>query len=77
MDTAKPWYLSKSVLASLAAILMLIGGKFGLLPADMTSDKMIGFLVLIIPMIVSLIGRVTASHKITATKGGADLLNGG
>jgi hypothetical protein len=75
MDQAKPWYLSKSVLAQLAAILLLAGTKFGLLPADMTNDQVVNFMLIAIPMAIALYGRLTAKQVLTASKGAAGAMN--
>jgi len=65
VEDSKPWYLSKGVLAPIAAILMVLGMKLGLLPATVTDNDVVNALVVIVPILVGLYGRVTATHKIT------------
>jgi uncharacterized membrane protein len=75
---AKPWYLSKSVLAGIAGLIMAVAPKvlklFGF-DVPITEDQANEVALFIIPQAVALYGRLTAKHVLTATAGQAVALN--
>jgi hypothetical protein len=77
---AKPWYLSRTILALIAGILLAAASKIAIatgvaLPDGLDADSTIQFLTVVIPMAVAIYGRVTASHVITGTAAKAEILN--
>jgi hypothetical protein len=67
MNTAKPWYLSKTIWASIVTILMSVGGMFGL-PDGLVDNGALADTILqavtALMGLVSIFGRVTAAQKI-------------
>lgn len=75
---AKPWYLSKAVIASLAGILMSVAPKILLLLGvnlPLTQEQANAVVTFIIPQVVALYGRLTATHVLTSTAAKAVELN--
>ncbi len=67
MNLTKPWYLSKTIWASIVTIAMSLGGMFGL-PAGLVdngalADTIIQAITALMGL-VSIFGRVTAAQKI-------------
>ncbi len=67
MNKSKPWYLSKTVWASIVTILVSLAGLFGvtgnLLDSDLVSDAIVQFITALMGLI-AVFGRVTAKEKI-------------
>ncbi len=76
MNGAVPWYQSRSVMGAIAAIIMTIATQFHLLPASVTQDQIVSFLLMAIPMAVALEGRLSATKQVVATPGKAAAING-
>ncbi len=76
MNEAQPWYQSKTILALMAGIILAIAGKLGILPAELTQDQLVAFLLYFIPMVVAVITRVTSTKQVVATKAKANDING-
>lgn len=74
---AKPWYQSTTVLAMIAGIILALGVKLNLLPASMTQDQIVDFLLWVVPLLLGLYGRLTATHVLTATPAAAKAINTG
>ena len=77
---AKPWYLSRTILALIAGIILAFAGRIAVitgiaLPDGLDTESTIQFLTVVIPMAVAIYGRVTASHVITSTAAKAEILN--
>lgn len=74
MDTAIPWYKSRTILVLLAGILIALMNKFGVLPEGMTQDSLVELLLWIVPMILALISRASATKQVVGTaKTAADI----
>ncbi len=67
MNSVKPWYLSKTILASIITIIMSVGGLFGL-PTGLVDNAALAdtFMQAITALmgLVAIMGRLTASKKI-------------
>jgi len=75
-DTAIPWYKSQAILGILAAIILTIVQKLGYL-GEVTQDELVQMLIIVIPMLVALYGRLTVTKPtITLTKAKAEEING-
>jgi hypothetical protein len=75
MDQAKPWYQSLSILSLIAGVLLALGTKFDLFPEGVTQDSIVQFLLVVVPMLIALWGRITAKKVVTVTKAGAERIN--
>lgn len=67
MTTAKPWYLSKTIWASLVTVLMSLGSLFGLPDGIIDNDALADAIIQAITALTGLaaiFGRVTAAEKI-------------
>lgn len=74
-EVALPWYKSHTVLGILAAIILAVAQKFGLL-GEVTQDQLIQLLFVVVPMLVALYGRLTTTRPIvTATAAKARAIN--
>lgn len=76
MNGAVPWYQSRSVLGAVAAIVMTVATQFHLLPASVTQDQILSFLLMAVPMAVALEGRISATRQVVATPAKAAAING-
>ena len=67
MNTVKPWYLSKTILASIITIIMSLGGLFGL-PTGLVDNAALADTIMqaitTLMGLVAIMGRLTASKKI-------------
>lgn len=67
MNTVKPWYLSKTILASIITIIMSLGGLFGL-PTGLVDNAALADTIMqaitALMGLVAIMGRLTASKKI-------------
>lgn len=67
MSTAKPWYLSKTIWASIVTVMMSLAGLFGV-PEGLVDNK--AFADAIIQAVTAMmglaaiLGRITAAEKI-------------
>jgi len=75
MDTAIPWYKSRTILTLIAGMLLAIGAKFGLLPKEMTQDQLVDFLIWFVPMLLAAIARFSSTKVVTSTKAKAEEIN--
>lgn len=67
MNTAKPWYLSKTIWASILTVLMSLSGLFGLQTGIVDNDALAVAIIQAITAVtglVSVFGRMTAAQKI-------------
>ncbi len=67
MTTAKPWYLSKTIWASLVTVLMSLGSLFGLPDGIIDNEALADAIIQAITALTGLaaiFGRVTAAQKI-------------
>ncbi len=65
MEEVKPWYLSKTIWASMVAVLTALGGLFGLPLAGLDDNALVEAIVQIaaaIAGIVALFGRLSADE---------------
>ena len=75
---AKPWYLSKGVVAGIAGIVMALAPKASkLLGYDigLTQEQANEIVLFIIPQAIALYGRIVATHKVTGSATAAKVLN--
>ncbi len=67
MNSVKPWYLSKTILASIITIIMALGGLFGL-PTGLVDNAALADTIMqaitALMGLVAIMGRLTASKKI-------------
>ena len=67
MNIVKPWYLSKTILASIITIIMSLGGLFGL-PTGLVDNAALADTIMqaitALMGLVAIMGRLTASKKI-------------
>ncbi len=67
MNSVKPWYLSKTILASIITIIMSVGGLFGL-PTGLVDNAALADTIMqaltALMGLVAILGRLTASKKI-------------
>lgn len=67
MNSVKPWYLSKTILASIITIVMSLGGLFGL-PTGLVDNAALADTIMqaitALMGLVAIMGRLTASKKI-------------
>ncbi len=67
MNSVKPWYLSKTILASIITIIMSLGGLFGL-PTGLIDNAALADTIMqaitALMGLVAIMGRLTASKKI-------------
>ena len=75
MNGAVVWYQSRSVLAAIAAIIIVGMKAFHVLPADLTQDQIVSFLIVAIPIAVSLEGRISATKQVVTTPAKAAAIN--
>lgn len=74
-DVAVPWYRSQSVVGIIAAIVLTVAQKFGLL-GEISNDELVQLLLVVLPMLVALYGRLTTTRPVvTLTAGKADAIN--
>ncbi len=69
-EVALPWYKSHTVVGIIAAILLSVAQKAGFL-GEVTQDQLIQLLIVVLPMIVALWGRITTTRPVvtlTASK---------
>ena len=67
MNPTKPWYLSKTIWASILTVLMSLGGLFGLQEGFVDNDAFADAIIQAITAVtglVSIVGRITAAQKI-------------
>ena len=67
MSATKPWYLSKTIWASILTVLMSLGGLFGLQEGFVDNDAFADAIIQAITAVtglVSIVGRITAAQKI-------------
>ena len=67
LENTKPWYLSRTIWASLVAILAAAGGLFGLPVGDADAAAMTDALLQLVAAVAALIaiaGRLSAKTKI-------------
>ena len=75
MNGAVPWYQSRSVMGAIAAIIMTVATQFHLLPAAVTQDQVLSFLLMAVPMAVALEGRISATKQVVTTPAKAATIN--
>lgn len=67
MNSVKPWYLSKTILASIITIVMSLGGLFGL-PTSLVDNAALADTIMqaitALMGLVAIVGRLSASKKI-------------
>ena len=67
MNSVKPWYLSKTILASIITIIMSLGGLFGL-PTGLVDNAALADTIMqaitALMGLVAIVGRLSASKKI-------------
>lgn len=67
MNSVKPWYLSKTILASIITIVMSLGGLYGL-PTGLIDNAALADTIMqaitALMGLVAIMGRLTASKKI-------------
>jgi hypothetical protein len=67
MNSVKPWYLSKTILASIITIVMSLGGLFGL-PTGLVDNAALADTIMqaitALMGLVAIVGRLSASKKI-------------
>lgn len=72
---ALPWYKSQTIVGIIAAIILTVAQRFGLL-GEITQDELIQALFVILPMIVALWGRLNTTRPVvTATAAKARKIN--
>ncbi len=67
MNSVKPWYLSKTILASIITIIMSLGGLFGLPTGLVDNAALVDTIMQAITALmglVAIVGRLSASKKI-------------
>lgn len=67
MNLTKPWYLSKTIWASIVTILMSAGGLFGIPTGLFDNGAMADTIIQVITALMglaSILGRVSAAQKI-------------
>ena len=65
MNAIKPWYLSKTILASIITIVMSLGGLFGL-PTGLVDNTALADTIM--QAITALMGLVAIFGRLTAVK---------
>ncbi len=75
MTGAVVWYQSRAVLGAIAALILSALGAFGVLPASLTQDQIVNFLVVAIPIVIALEGRISATKQVVATPARAAAVN--
>lgn len=67
MDTTKPWYLSKTVWASIVTIALSVAGMFGLPTGNVDQGSLADIILQLVTALsgaFAIFGRLTASTKI-------------
>ena len=67
MNPTKPWYLSKTIWASLVTVLMSLGGLFGLPEGLVDNDALAEAIIQAVTAVMGLaaiFGRIVAAEKI-------------
>ena len=67
MNPTKPWYLSKTIWASLVTVLMSLGGLFGLPEGLVDNDTLAEAIIQAVTAVMGLaaiFGRIVAAEKI-------------
>lgn len=77
MNEAVVWYQSRAILASIAALILAALGSFGVIPASMTQDQIVNFLVVAIPIAISIHARITATKVVVGKQSTAAAINAG
>lgn len=67
-DTSKQWWKSRTILAVLAALIMLGLEKFGALPAWLTEDNLLEFLLVAVPLVAAIVARFGAKDQLRVGK---------
>ena len=67
-EVALPWYKSKTVVGIIAAIILSIAQKYGLL-GEVTQDQLIQLIIVVGPMLVALWGRITTTRPVVTLTG--------
>ena len=75
MEEAKPWWQSKTILALIAGLILLVGTKFDLLPEGITQDRVVEFLLVAVPIVVGIFTRFTSTKQVTTTAAKAEDIN--
>jgi len=67
MDASKPWYLSKTVWASLVTIGLSVAGMIGLPTGTIDQASLADTLLQLVTAVsgvIAIVGRFTATHKL-------------
>jgi hypothetical protein len=75
MDTAIPWYKSRTILILIAGMLLSIGAKFGILPREVTQDQIVDFLIWFLPLFFAALARFSSTKVVTTSKAKAEDIN--
>lgn len=67
-DTTKVWWKSKVILSLIAALIMLGLQKFEWLPAWVTQDNLVSFLLVAIPLVAGIVARFGATDRVVAVQ---------
>lgn len=68
LDQTKPWYTSTTILALIAGLIIAGLNMLGLLPAELTKEKLTEFLLVAAPIAVAIFGRLKASTSLVKSK---------
>lgn len=68
IDHTKPWYTSTTVLALIAGLLISGLKMLGLLPEDLTEQRLTEFLIIAAPIAIAIFGRMKATTALVKSR---------